>query len=67
MSKTIFFKEYTIYKPDFNQMNEEIIVDKLIKCKDKCFHSFEFDCICDVQFKGIKNKKTINKKIEMLD
>ena len=55
MSNTIFFKEFINYKPDTNKIDEEIIVDKLKKCKDKCFHSIKFNCICDVKFED--NKK----------
>ena len=35
----------------------------LINCKINCFHSFKLDCICDVQFKDIENKKIIDKEI----
>ena len=55
-SVRLFFKEYIIYKPDINTIGEEIVVDKLINCKDKRFHSFKIDCICDVEFKDIRKK-----------
>ena len=45
-----------MYKPDSNEKDEEIVVDKLINCKDNCFYSFKFNCICDV--------KIIDNKIE---
>ena len=57
MSKAIFFKQCVIYKPDIDNIDEEIVVDKLINCEDNCFHLFKFDYICDVKFKDIKNKK----------
>ena len=59
MSNTIFFKEYIIYKPDINKIEDENVVDKLINCKNNCFHSFKFNCICDVEFRDIKNKNEI--------
>ena len=63
MSKTTFFKGYIILRTDINKIDEENVVDKLIKCKNNCFHSFKFDCICDVKFKDISVKKTFNKAI----
>ena len=62
MSKTIFIKAILIDKPDNNKIDDEIVVEKLINCKDKLFQWFEFDSICVVKFKDIQNKK-INKKI----
>ena len=67
MSKTKLFKESIIYKPDINKINEENFVDKLINCKDNCFHSMKFDCICDLKFKDMKNKEKLIKKFEMMD
>ena len=66
MSKTINFKEYKVYKPDCSKKDEEIFVDKLIKCKDNCFQSFKFDGICDVNFKDIK-KKILLKNFKIMD
>ena len=57
MCKTKTFHEHTVYKPHNNKIDEENIVDKLMNCKDNCFHSFNFDCICDVKFKDIRNEK----------
>ena len=63
MSNTLFLKEYIIYKPDINKIDEEI-VDKLITCKDNYFQSFNFSCICDVKFKDTKNEERIKKEIK---
>ena len=63
MSKTMFFKEYIVFQPDINKIEEEIIIYKVINCKDNCFQSFEFDCICDVKFRDFKNKKIIDIEI----
>ena len=60
---TVFFKEYIIYKPDINKIDEEIFVDKLINCKNNCFHTFRFELLSDVKFKGINDKEIINKGI----
>ena len=54
---TLFFKEFIIYKPDNNKIDEKIIVDKLINCEINCFHTFKFECICDDKLKDIRNKK----------
>ena len=63
MSKTIFFKDYIVYKPDIIKIDEEIIVDNLINCKGNCFHSFKFLCICKVKIKNIRNKRIFIKEI----
>ena len=67
MSKTILFKKYFIYKPDFIKIDEKVIVDKMINCKDFCSNSFRILCLCDVKFRDTKNKKLFNKKFEMMD
>ena len=68
MSKTKFFKEYIKYKPDIIEIDEDIVVEKLLNCKQNCFHSFKFDCICDKKFKDSRNrKKHLIKKFEMMD
>ena len=56
MSNIIFLKEYIIYKPDINKIDEQTVVDKLISCKEICFHSFKCNCTCDVKYKDTKNK-----------
>ena len=66
MSRTIFYTEEIIYKPDFIKIDEEIVVDKLINCKDNCFHSFKFDCKCDVNLRILGTKKYLIKKFEMM-
>ena len=63
MSKTIFFREFIVYKPDNINIEDGIIVDKVINCNDNRFRSFKFDCICDVEFKDIKDKEIIIKEI----
>ena len=35
----------------------------MINCENNCFQTFKFQCICDVKFKDIKNKKINSKEI----
>ena len=59
----IFFEEYEICKPDFDKMDKKILTNVVSNCSDKYSHSIYCEYVCDIEFKDIKDGKTVKEKI----
>ena len=58
-SQVTIVKEYEIDKPLIQ--NIDSIINKCYRdCHNKYFHTFENECVCDLNFSNYTNKESVN-------
>ena len=58
-NKLYLVKEYNFDNPNIKNI-DSIINNSIRDCRNKYFHTFDHECVYDLNFTNINNKKTLN-------